>query len=119
MPASASHTVCSRASVPSARKASTVDETQRVLPTWAPSRIAFKSLMFRTPDAGDEVTATTAWLTSTYGEEKSTAALRCSVIENWDRLASKVFGPAVMASLNGTRTQRTSPAAKPKLAATA
>jgi hypothetical protein len=58
--------------------------------------------------AGDDLTVTTACVTSKYGEEKSTAALRCSVIENSDRLASNVFGPGANAALNGTRTHRTS-----------
>ena len=32
--------------------------------------------MLRTPAAGDDLTVTTACVTSKYGEEKSTAALR-------------------------------------------
>jgi hypothetical protein len=58
-----------------------------------------------TPAAGDDLTVTTACVTC---EEKSTATLRCSVIENSNRLASNVFGPGANAALNGARTHRTS-----------
>ena len=64
--------------------------------------------MLRTPAAGDDLTVTTACVTSKYGVEKSTAALRWSVMENSERLASNSFGPGASAALNGTRTQRTS-----------
>lgn len=63
---------------------------------------------FFTPAAGEDFNATTAWVTLKYGEEKSTACLRSSVIENSLRLASNVFGPGAMAALNGTRTHVTS-----------
>jgi hypothetical protein len=62
----------------------------------------------RTAAAGDDFTATTACVTSKYGVEKSTAALRCSVMENSARLASNSFAPGANAALNGTRTHRTS-----------
>src|ERR1700754_709090 len=69
--------------------------------------------------ASDDLTVTTACVTSKYGDEKSTAALRCSVIENSDRLASNVFGPGANAALKGTRTHRTSSPVYFILAATA
>ena len=79
-----------------------------VVPTWAPSRSDFNAVQVSTLAAGDVFTVTTACVTSKYGEEKSTAALRGSVIENSERLASNVFGPGASAALNGTRTHRTS-----------
>ena len=53
--------------------------------------------MFLARAAGDDLTVTTAWLTSKYGVEKSTAALRSSVMENSDRLASNPFAPGASA----------------------
>ena len=74
----------------------------------APSRSDVNASSDFAPAAGDVLTVTTAWLTSKYGEEKSTAAFRGSVMENSERLASKAFGPGASAALKGTRTQRTS-----------
>jgi dihydroxyacetone kinase-like predicted kinase len=70
------------------------------VPTWTPSRSVLSWWTVLTPAAGDDLTVTTACVTSKYGDEKSTAA---SIDENGERLRS---------SLEGIRAGSVAPAAR-------